>query len=100
MVTDEGEACTLVGNGTAGYAHGEAAVAHFDNPTDVASDGEGVIVVACFFNNRLRKILGEPLTTVGSTEARTKGGGHALQQACCQGDFGREGASAGAVLFY
>jgi DNA-binding beta-propeller fold protein YncE len=69
-VTMEGAVSTVAGNGEAGYADGEGAAARFEWPTDVVVDKEGTIVVADSDNGRLRKIVGQQVTTLaGGSEA-------------------------------
>jgi len=69
-VTMAGAVSTVVGNGEPGFADGSGAAARFSNPADIVVDGKGTIVVADQGNNRLRKIVGDQVTTLaGSSEA-------------------------------
>jgi sugar lactone lactonase YvrE len=74
-VTMEGKVSTVAGNVEAGYADGEGAAARFHRPTSVVVDKEGTIVVADCDNERLRKIVGQQVTTLaGGSEAGTADG--------------------------
>jgi uncharacterized repeat protein (TIGR02543 family) len=55
-ISSGGVVTTIAGNGTAGYANGIGASAQFNEPTDVAVDGEGNIYVADSNNHRIRKL--------------------------------------------
>jgi len=71
-VTMAGAVSTLVGNGgngERGFADGSNAAARFHLPNDIVVDGEDTIVVADRGNHRLRKIVGDQVTTLaGSSE--------------------------------
>ena len=56
-ITPAGEVTTLAGSDTAGH-HDDATgtAARFDVPTGVAVDSSGILYVADFWNNRIRKI--------------------------------------------
>jgi DNA-binding beta-propeller fold protein YncE len=78
-VTMAGEVSTVAGNSAKGFADGAAAAACFNGPCDIVVDGEGVIVVADSNNHRLRKIVGEQVTTLaGSSEPGTADGAGAV----------------------
>jgi glucose/arabinose dehydrogenase len=47
---------TLAGSGIEGFADGAGAAAQFDCPEGVAVDGEGSIIIAEYYEKRLRKI--------------------------------------------
>jgi DNA-binding beta-propeller fold protein YncE len=56
-VTPQGQVSTLAGTaGEKGYRNGEGAVAQFHYPCGVAVDGDGNIIVADEYNDRIRKI--------------------------------------------
>jgi DNA-binding beta-propeller fold protein YncE len=55
-VIDKGQVTTLAGTGQAGHADGPAATALFNQPTGVAVDGSGKIVVADRMNHCIRVI--------------------------------------------
>ncbi len=59
---------TYAGSGTFGFADGAAASAQFSYPTSMAIDGEGNLIVADPFNNRVRKITpsGQVSTLAGT----------------------------------
>jgi hypothetical protein len=46
----------LAGSGSLGFADGAGAAAQFSIPYGVAVDGEGSIIIADYWNNRVRKI--------------------------------------------
>ena len=46
----------LAGSGSEGFADGAGAAAQFNVPYGVAVDGEGNIIIADFYNNRVRKL--------------------------------------------
>jgi len=70
-----GAVSTVVGNGGPGFANGSGAAARFCYPNDFVVDGMGTIVVADMGNHRLRKIVGDQVTTLaGSSEAGTADG--------------------------
>jgi serine/threonine-protein kinase len=58
----------LAGFGIEGFADGAGAAAQFDGPGGVAVDGEGSIIIADEFNNRVRKVTpdGTVSTLAGS----------------------------------
>jgi sugar lactone lactonase YvrE len=58
-ITPDGTVSTLAGSESEGFADGAGAAALFDGPRGVAVDGEGSIIIAEFYNKRLRKITPE-----------------------------------------
>jgi hypothetical protein len=56
VVTPEGAVRTLVGNGQSGFADGQGADARFNQPTALAMDPEGNVLVADFGNHSVRKV--------------------------------------------
>eukprot|EP00959_Pyramimonas_sp_CCMP1952_P144047 3015586-Pyramimonas_sp.AAC.1 len=64
---------TLAGTGVPGYQDGEGNAAKFAGPQGVAVDGDGNVIVAEFYNNRIRKISPQGLV---STLAGTGERGH------------------------
>ena len=50
-ISPEGAVSTLAGSGTPGFQDGAAGSAQFDNPTGVAVDGEGNVLVADQYNH-------------------------------------------------
>ncbi len=67
-IAPDGTVTTLAGSGTGGYADGRGAQASFHNPSGVAIDGEGHVIVADQSNHRVRKIApdGTVTTLAGS----------------------------------
>jgi len=66
-VTPIGQASTVAGNGTAGYADGTGNTAQFNGPIGVAVDARGNIYVADSYNDRIRLITpnGQVSTVAG-----------------------------------
>ncbi|WP_460503748.1 NHL repeat-containing protein, partial [Hymenobacter agri] len=56
-ITPGGTVSTLAGSGTAGFADGLGAAAQFNGPNGLAVDGQGVVYVSDYENNRIRKVL-------------------------------------------
>ena len=57
LVAPDGTVTTLAGNGTAGFADGPAMTAQFNYPYGVAVVQNGSVVVADFYNNRIRLLF-------------------------------------------
>ncbi len=58
-----------VAGGTAGFADGPAGQARFSSPYGIVLDGSSNLIVTDTGNNRLRKIAGGQVTTIGGTGA-------------------------------
>jgi hypothetical protein len=58
----------LDGSGSAGFADGAGAAAQFSSPHGVVVDGEGNIIIADYYNHRVRKITPHAVTTVLSVD--------------------------------
>mmetsp|Transcript_23512 Transcript_23512/g.46213 ORF Transcript_23512/g.46213 Transcript_23512/m.46213 type:complete len:129 (-) Transcript_23512:221-607(-) len=70
-ITLNGRVSTLAGSGLFSWGDGKGAEAHFRNPSGVAVDGSGNIIVADHSNHRIRKICpeGNVSTLAGSGTA-------------------------------
>jgi hypothetical protein len=74
-----GAVSTVAINGEEGFPDGAGAAALFNTPNDLVVGGEGVIVVAGTYNNRLRKVVGGQVTTLtGSSAPGTADGAGAV----------------------
>jgi sugar lactone lactonase YvrE len=64
----DGTVTTVAGDGTAGFRDGHGADARFNGPIGVAVDGEGRVIVADTYNDRIRRIAvdGTVSTLAGS----------------------------------
>jgi sugar lactone lactonase YvrE len=62
-VSPQGEVTTLAGTGQAGFRDGPAAQAQFNGPIGVAVDGQGRILVADTYNDRIRVISPDGLVS-------------------------------------
>ena len=56
-ITPGGTVTTFAGTGVAGFADGGAATAQFNGPNRLVVDGQGVVYVSDYDNNRIRKVL-------------------------------------------
>lgn len=73
-ISPAGVVTTLAGTGTAGFADGPAASAQFSWPLDIAVNSAGVVYIADSRNNRIRKIVGDTVSTLaGSTTGYVDG---------------------------
>ena len=74
-IDTSGNVTTVAGNGEGGFADGNAATAQFYYPYGVAVDKYGIIYVADYFNNRIRKITptGSVSTIAGGVEGYADG---------------------------
>ncbi|WP_291274392.1 SMP-30/gluconolactonase/LRE family protein [Flavobacterium sp.] len=74
-IDTSGNVTTVAGNGEGGFADGNAATAQFYYPYGVAVDKYGIIYVADYFNNKIRKITptGSVSTIAGSVEGYADG---------------------------
>jgi sugar lactone lactonase YvrE len=56
QISLSGEVTTVAGSGSAGSKNGNVAVATFNQPVSVAVDASGILYVADYGNNLIRKI--------------------------------------------
>jgi hypothetical protein len=83
-----GRVTTLAGSGNPGYADGKSIDASFNYPAGVALDGDGNVIVADTYNDRIRKIWqdGTVTTLAGSVSANMRDGpGFAASFNCPRG---------------
>ena len=75
-MSPDGTVSTLAGSGKPAFADGKGAAAAFYNPSSIAIDGQGQIVVADSGNNRIRRIAadGTVTTLAGSAGVGKKDG--------------------------
>jgi len=78
-VSPAGAVTTIAGSGTPGFADGPHNTAQFNQPADVAVDASGAIYVADNGNCRVRKIVGENVSTVAGTGTAGSHDGPALE---------------------
>lgn len=69
-ISTDGFVSTLAGNGSLGFRNGENAKAMFWYPNSVAVDSLGVVYVADYRNNRIRKISNGNLSTLAGNGVR------------------------------
>eukprot|EP00928_Gymnodinium_smaydae_P055789 TRINITY_DN39269_c0_g1_i1.p1 TRINITY_DN39269_c0_g1~~TRINITY_DN39269_c0_g1_i1.p1 ORF type:complete len:511 (-),score=60.67 TRINITY_DN39269_c0_g1_i1:227-1759(-) len=62
-IRSDGSVSTLAGNGSHAYADGDGKDAHFNQPSGVAMDTDGNVIVADTMNHRIRKITPDGHTT-------------------------------------
>jgi len=75
-ISPSGAVTTLAGNGTAGFVNGVGSAARFNNPTTVAIDNQGNVLVGDHLNFSLRKITpaGVVTTLAGNGTQGTEDG--------------------------
>ncbi len=66
-VAADGTTSTLAGTGVAGFLDGAASTAQFNNPTRLALDGQGALLIADSLNNRIRKLSGTTVSTIAGS---------------------------------
>ncbi len=67
-ITTNGTVSTLAGSGSAGFADGAGGEAQLNRPYGVAVDGKGSIIVADYFNHRVRELTPDgTVSTLGNS---------------------------------
>lgn len=76
-IAPDGTLAVLAGNGKPGFKDGPGAQAQFDTPMAVAVDGDGNVLVADTFNDRIRRIApdGRVMTLAGGAPGDADGPG-------------------------
>ena len=76
-IAPDGTLTVLAGNGKPGFKDGPGAQAQFDTPMAVAVDGDGNVLVADTFNDRIRRIApdGRVMTLAGGATGDADGPG-------------------------
>ncbi len=70
-ITPGGVVSTFAGTGAVGFADGGATTAQFNGPNGLVIDGQGVVYVSDYDNNRIRKVLPNgTVSTVAGTGQR------------------------------
>jgi hypothetical protein len=67
LVGKDGVTTTAAGSGTAGYIDGAASTAQFNNPTRLLLDDNGTLYIADAVNSRIRKLVGQTVSTVAGS---------------------------------
>ena len=80
-VTADGTVSTLAGNGAAGASNGKGSAARFNQPIGIASTAGGVLYVADYNNQRIRRVTadGTVSTLAGSSYGYADGKGSAAK---------------------
>ena len=69
MISPAGAVTTLAGCGEIGLSDGKGAAARFYHPTGIAVDAAGVVFVADYCNNRIRRITNGVVDTLAGSGA-------------------------------
>ncbi len=84
LSADQSTMTTLIGTGVQGYVDGPAATAQLYEPTGLALDGTGALVIADYKNQRIRRYADGNVTTLAGTGLKNCPNGTDEKYGCSQ----------------